>query len=60
MKNFIFNKCTIAVLTIATSLTSCSSDNDPVTDNHNDDITSAYIFTGTNSEGTIIFQQWHH
>ena len=52
MKNFIFNKCTIAVLTIATSLTSCSSDNDPVTDNHNDDITSAYIFTGTNSEGT--------
>ena len=53
MKKNIFCKSTIAVLTIATSLTACSNDNDPVIDNNEgDDIASAYIFTGTNSEGT--------
>ena len=48
-----FSKCAFAALTLAASLTACSSDNDPVIDNNNgSDITSAYIFTGTNSEGT--------
>ena len=53
MNKKFLNKCTLAALTLTASFTACSSDNDPViNDNNGSDITTAYIFTGTNSEGT--------
>ena len=47
-----FNKCALAALTLVVSLTACSSDSDAVIDGNENNISSAYIFTGTNSEGT--------
>ena len=47
-----FNKCALAALTLVVSITACSSDSDAVIDGNENNISSAYIFTGTNSEGT--------
>ena len=53
MNKFLLSKSALAALTLACSLTACDSDDDPVSDNGNgQEVTSAYIFTGTNSEGT--------
>lgn len=49
--NMIFSKSVLAAVAMAATLTACSSDDDTVNNDENGSVSSAFIFSATNSEG---------
>ena len=52
MNNNILSKSAMAIIAISAMLASCSSDDESVVTPSDDEVVSAFVFTGTNSEGT--------